>query len=1224
METIPKIHPFNDEQQTAIDIRQCSVLVSAPAGSGKTKIVVSRIMALLEQDGYDIDQLLVLTFTNAAALEMKQRLELQLDISLQQTTDPDKKQHLQNQKRKLPMAYITNFHGFCSLLIKQYGYLIDIPTTFEIISDPRMIMQEIFDQCVEKWLIQPTFQSFMKTYCGGYNWGQLQSLLSQLHHASHNFLDFTVYQEYVKEHIYQPIITTENTAWIFEKEIKNQLEIKAIEGKNALMELRNYCQKNGLSFFYQNPYEKGKQATQPTPFDCYLVFFNTILETLQTKPFAHIVKNGLPPLEKSYRAIWDDDAKIYQKEYTAKKANLTKGYKKVFEDLLYKKEEEFRQTMDLSYQAIDMLYDLLADYEMAYQAYKQKHIVLDFNDLEAYAHRILEPQYHVVEALFHQIKEIIIDEYQDTNDVQEDLIQKIATYNTPTIPCFMVGDMKQSIYKFRGGDPTIFYEKYCTYNKPETKRIDLRYNYRSHKIVLDSINYIFNQIMDIDIGGLDYYYDEYAKLNFDYMRKEKIDYTKSEQQNIQRSKARLHQENRFTTDILLFEKETNNDYTPEEQEAIIVAKKIQELVGKLSLEQPNRIVQYQDIVVLMRNTTNFITFKKVFDRFQIPSQIVLSQGFLQATEIQDSIAVLQAIDNHLDDVAMVSLLGGNYTISHFDPAFIAHLRQDATLCLYDNMIQYIEQKKENYLVVETFINYYHELVAYSKENSVAKTLSKFYQDSDYPLFLSGLANGAQRYANVMLLVEHLEQQDDPLTCIVTKYTEMIKQKISMSPGQVTETTNNTVSFMTIHKSKGLEFPIVFVCQLHTHFNTRDAMQRLLIDKQLGIALTPRKQQNIEQYESVVVEYPNKYRNLIATCQAKENRDEEMRILYVALTRASQKLILTGAVKDFSTLLKWQEGLLYNEDPDMLRKHPKDRVVLYRNIRNASNYLDWIGIAIMRHPSILLQCKEQQFVDVLDALTSETIQKNADTLAIYPTENDTLPATEHAKFHLTLVSTQDITYPYQEPHNTPKKATAYVDFIYPNDTTIVKSMAVTQKIKDGDRAFSNAIFDTPEHTSVAPNERGTIIHQVLEQLPLPTTVDQLEDALNTLYVQYQYSEKQKSVVEKYKPNLTAFLQSEVYQWMCKSKHIYREKVFTWKEPSGQIIHGIFDVVMIDEKQVTIIDYKTDRIVNTIDNASLISLHQEQMDYYKQVMQHIFPEKDVKTLLYYLHNDRYVLF
>lgn len=1229
-----KINSLNDGQFDAVYTRGCSILVSAPAGSGKTKILVNRIQTLLEDDGMHVDQLLVLTFTNAAALEMKQRLEASIDARLQEDIVPSLKEHLLLQKQKLPTAYITNFHGFCSTLLKQYGYLIGLHSKFEICSDPSLLQHHILDICIARWIQDPAFDEFVSCYFAEYHFDNFKNMLFKFANLKNTIYDFNQYIKTMKATIYDSIILgTSFDDCSLADLIKEELILQAIEGKNKVIELKNYCSKHGLSFFYQNPYSEGKKANMKAPFDCYIKYFYDLLESLQNDSLATIIEKGKPVLEKSYTVSWDDDTRPYQKEYNAKKTAIIKHVTSKFDDLLYNDFKEFQMIMDVSYKAIAYMITLLKEYDQAYREYKQAHTILDFNDLESYTLTLLEPKYGIVDDLYHQLKEIMIDEYQDTNQIQETLIMKIANYKEPAIPCFMVGDMKQSIYRFREADPQIFNEKYLSYaiddENAKTRRIDLKFNYRSNKIVLDSVNYIFNQIMDQEIGGLDYYLDDSAKLNYDYLRKEGATDTSQIEEITKKANERLDKENRFTTEVLLTNSARQASRTASEYEAMMVAKRIRELVDHQILDDYSgnpRKTEYKDIVVLMRSTTEFITFKKVFDRYHIPNNVVLSQGFLTANEIISSIYVLKAIDNHLDDIAFTSLLKGPYTMSHFDENFLAKIRQDHTLSMYENAVKYIVEQKDNYQAVEHFMQYYDDLVLFSKAHTAKQTLEKFYQDSEYPLFIASLINGKQRVANIELLLEKLgEQTNQTFHSVIHDFVQKMEHDVNMSPGQVLSTSDNAVSFMTIHKSKGLEFPIVFVCQMHKQFNKQDSRERLISDKNLGIALKPRVVKDLKEYHKVTIEYENKYRKLIASRQTKETINEEMRIFYVALTRASQKLICTGVISNPNVFIHWQEALINNEDDEMVNPRCQDHVLLYRNIRNANSYLDWLGLTLMRHPDFIKIGKTKTLSKDIEDDILDSIKQNSDTLAIYNNPNASFSNTKHAKFDVQFISTNtieqytiDVDTHTKEMHV--QEYDRYNHYDYPYVNNLEKSIAVTRLIDDGDRHFVRMDYEE-ENTDFSASDRGTIIHSFMEHFPLQKNIH-FHDTFTALLTSNLYDEKQRELLLSYKEKIQAFVNSDIYTFMVESKKVYKEKAFSLLNDNQQIIHGVFDVICINEDTITILDYKTDRIAKETNDDILKALHLSQMKYYIKVIRTLYPSYKVEAIVYYLHIHRYV--
>ena len=1231
------INPLNSGQEEAVTSRGCSILVSAPAGSGKTKILVNRIMALIEEDGYNVDQLLVLTFTNAAALEMKQRLQVSLDQRLQENISDSLKQHLLKQKQLLPKAYITNFHGFCSTLLKQYGYLIDLNSNFDITSDPTLIKHQILDQCIAKWVNDDQFIDFVNTYFPDYYFGKFKNAIFKFENLSNTIYNFDQYIDDIKTNIYDHIINNNEDSintWPITRPIISLLKKQAIMGINKVYELANFADSHNLGFYCQNPFDSNsKKGSMPTPFDAHLKYYYDVIKAIESNNLTEIIRASNAKLIKSYdsRGLFNEDNEEYKAKYNSLKTNVIKFYRDKFNDLVYDDFEEFKKVLTTSIKPLEQLVFYQKEFKKAYQEYKQTNNLLDFNDLEANALKILEPQYGIVDLLYHQLKEIMIDEYQDTNQIQETLIDKIADYKEPKINRFMVGDMKQSIYRFREADPEIFNQKYLTFNQiPNTKRIDLRYNYRSNKIVLDSVNYIFNQIMDQDIGGLDYYLDDSAKLNYDFLRKEGAKEVDEREEVTAKASKRYDNETRFTSEVLLSYQTgtTNNDA---ELEAKMVAKKIQDMIGNLQLDnfdKTTRPANYRDIVVLMRNTRSFIAFKKIFNRYHIPSHIVLSQGFLQEPEIISMIHVLKAFNNHLDDIAFTSLLTGNYLISNFDENLIAKIKTDESLSMYDNLINYINEQKDNYEILEKFINYYHQMRDYFIYHSVKEGIEKFIDDSEYLTFLASLINGSQRVANIELFIEKLgEINDDSLNSITTKFTNMLENGIGVSPATVSSNDDNVVSFMTIHKSKGLEFPIVFVSNLQNKFNLQDAREQIISDKRLGIAIKPRVKVDLPPYRDVVVEYENKYRKVIASYQTNEAINEEMRIFYVALTRASQKLILTGLIKEPQDIIKYQEYVITNGTDFIKNPRCQDKVILYHNARMQNSYMDWLMVSLMSHDNIIEQGINKNLLDSNheDELI-EQIKHNFQTIMIHQNKNLIQDNTKHSKFSIKIFSHDDIEQQIiinnsQESKLDLKNYQHYNDFVYPYPTNLDKAIAVTRKIEDGDRSFSDISYDSND-INVDASTRGTIIHSFLEHLKIIPELDFKQEVIR-LKESNLFNDDEWSIIERYLPHLQEFVASDVFSLMANSQHLYQEKEFSMLE-NGQIIHGIFDVVCINNDEITVIDYKTDNLNKNTDDKTLIALHQPQLEYYKKILARIFKSAKIKAIVYYLHIDRYVSF
>lgn len=1202
--------PFNEGQLKAIQQRNASILVSAPAGSGKTKILVSRIVELLKE-GYEIFDFLVLTFTQAAGNEMKQRLTEELNEIVSSDIDNELKEHLEKQILHLPHAYITNFHGFCNLLLMKYGYLVNVMPGFEINSDPTLIKKEVLDECLEKWIQNDEIKSFLELYFPGYSLDAFSKLLLSIDDMSHSIDNFYEFIEQIKVQNYDTLSSSLED-WPLFPYLQQIFYNEAVLAMNKLIEIKYYCETHDLVDFYERPDEQTeKNQALGIPFETYYDYLDERIKLFQQQltydTFVSILK---APLPKTYNMVWKDIDPDIKKTFTKMKGDILSSYTKATKSYVEEDPDDFVKKLKTSYQAIDMLLakgKLLYQFQIAYQARKKELNQLDFSDLERYAHQLLEPQYGIVDILYHRLREIMVDEYQDTNQIQESLLLKISEYKDPHIPLFMVGDMKQSIYRFRQADPQIFSDKYDTFSltdeettKTLTRRIDLVFNYRSSKVVLDSINYIFNQIMDRSIGGLEYYLDDSARLNYDYMGKE----------NGQKEQARerFFHDSDLTTELLIDIYNPASKLDKEQYEAHMVAQKILQLKQEMKLK--NKPVDYKDMVVLMRSTVSFLTFKKVFDLYQIPNHIVLSQGFMNSNEIESMMTFLQALDNSYDDVAMMSLLRQPYTFSHIPMDMIARLRiDDKESPLYECL------KVSSDPSLIHFLEVYQYLKDYSYTHSPYDLVKEIYNVSDYPLFVSQLINGAQRKANLQLFLEIVKQTQEK-TPYLHDLIDVLKNSSDYAPAQATSGSDNFVEFMTIHKSKGLEFPIVFVSNMHKQFNTQDSKERLMIDKRLGIAMKPRVQLSTDTIENMTIEYENCYRNMIARRQLDESVNEEMRIYYVALTRASEKLILTGVLKSVDEIAAIQEKLLVNEDPDIYHRQNAEHVLLYDRLRKTNNYLTWTLAAILRHPMIIKQCQD-----------IEALAPRAKLLEKYHFEKHlTFDSTEHAMFSLTLTSDAEIENAIPEMIKTEQfidgsLQNRYRQFVYPYNITESATIAVTQlqKIED-DHYLSLSAPD--ESASIAAADKGTLVHLLLSYLTFKD--DHVDTLIQQLYNEHLIDELGQQILEDYKDKLVQFIESPYYTMIQNAQHVYREKKFSYyDQDKEQVIHGIFDLVFVYQDQVYVLDYKTDRISTKNSDEALIQKHQVQLNYYQKVLKDMY-KQDVHAIVYYLHISKGVEF
>jgi ATP-dependent helicase/nuclease subunit A len=571
------------------------------------------------------------------------------------------------------------------------------------------------------------------------------------------------------------------------------------------------------------------------------------------------------------------------------------------------------------------------------------------------------------------------------------------------------------------------------------------------------------------------------------------------------------------------------------------------------------------------------------------------------------ISFFKAIDNPYDDIAMLSVLRLPYTFSYFSEQKIAEIRYNHTdISLYENL-QIIDNEK-----VKQFLEIFDSLKLYSFNHSPYDLLLKIDEVTDYRLFVSTLINGAQRKANLDLFFEIVKQNqnDYPYLKDMIYYLDNASD---FAPG-LASSNEEAVEFMTIHKSKGLEFPVVFVCNMHKKFNMSDSRAKIMIDKKMGIAIKPRKRVSTENLDDVIVEYDNCYRNIINKYQTDETINEEMRILYVALTRASYKLILTGVMKDINEIVEIQQKLLVNSDEDMIHKENAKDILLYDRLRKSKDYLSWVLAAILRHPNVIEQC-----------LQIEELKQRALSLKqLHFERRSTFDSTEHAMFSLNI--TYDSIIESLIPKNTyhikdiDNNQDNYDDYIYPYDLDKKHTIAVTELQRLNDDHYLN--IESSEDNLMSATDKGTLIHLFMSYLNFKD--DNVDDIISMMYEEKLIDDIGMSILLEYKTHLDTFIHSPCYEMISHSDYIYKEKSFSYFDKDlNQIVHGIFDLVFVYHNQVYVLDYKSDRVSNKNSHNRLIDKHKVQLNYYQKVLKDMY-NQDIKAIVYYLHIDKAIEF
>ena len=1185
---------YNKEQQAAIDLRGKTILVSAPAGSGKTRILVARLISLIINDHYSVNEFLVLTFTKAAGNEMRQRLNISLHEEALRPYDEKTIEHIEKQIQLLPHAYITTFDSFCKTLLEKYGYLIGIMPGFKVNPSPNLIKNQALEACLEKWVKEESFRDYAYRHNSKNNFDDLKELLMNLQNTTNSFVDFHHFLDEVHDKYYSFDEFGNQSILEGITRLYREVCLKSLSSYNILY---LFCERNDISYFF----ETEEDATKPAPADALYDYFSGLYEalkqpltfdTLQSLLSQKIVMSSI-----KWKELDADDT--VKKTYTKLKANVTEPLNRMKKSLSISSLEEFKSLLDYSFQDITFLLGkngLLDQFNLAYSQIKKERNELDFHDLEEYATKLLSDDFPVIERLNHTLKEIMIDEYQDTNEIQENLVTKIAHYDQE-IPMFMVGDMKQSIYRFRQADPSIFQYKFDTFTKLEDMtendtciRIDLKYNYRSEKVVLDSVNYIFDSIMDTQVGGLEYIHGDNAILRYDFDAKGT---TLSE----------LEKNHDFDTDILLsFYDDLDSlsyrithphakkeDLSKQELEAHMIAQKI------IQMRKENHY-DYHDFAVLMRSTTEFITYKKVFERYHIPANITLSGGLFESNEVISMITLLKALVNPYDDIAMLSVLHNHFLFSHFTENEILELRDDEEP-LYINLTHHNSPK------VEHFLEVFEILRSDAKKLSPYETLKRCLKETDYQAFVSQLMNGEQRSANLDILLETFRTNKE--YPYLKDYLELLDSSIDQAPGFIASDENDAVEFMTIHKSKGLQFPVVFVSSLHKKFNSADESAPIIISQHHGIASYVSALEQ-SMYGSIVCKYDHPYSQMLRKLIHQETINEEMRILYVALTRAEKKLILTGTIQDEEDIVSIARQVKANDTDPTIKQG--DGVVYNLMMRSVNNYLSWILMAVLRNHDF-----QKELIRYIPGIGHYLLLQRSSFKEL---DN---PDTSLARFHCTIRHSQDIInhipqyakITLSDQFEAYKK---YYDYQY-SYPVLPRSEAVTsmEEMKADNTHFD---FKSEDSTYLA-TDKGTLVHNVLSYFNFKD--DNPEKLIQYLYQKQMFDQEGFTILENYLPHFHAFMASDIYHLISQSQKIYQEKSFRYKDEKGQIINGIFDLVFITENDVYVLDYKTDRVSSDNSEDDLKALHHTQLSYYSKVLKEIF-HKDVHAIVYYLHIDK----
>lgn len=1207
---------WTEEQEQVISLRNRNMLVSAAAGSGKTAVLVERILTMItdEEHPVDIDSLLIVTFTRAAASEMKERILAAIEKKLNEHPEDE---HLQRQTTLINNAQINTIDGYCSYIVRNYFHTIGLDPAFRIADEGELellkadVIEKVLEEAYEEGT--PEFIDFVEAYSAGKNDKALEDMIFSLY-------NFSTSAPWPKEWI-------ENCKKAYEAESLDSegsrawMSILWSEARNAIVEIQ---QQLSLAV------KKSQGADGPY---MYLPMINGLLDIAEELEAS-----------TSYEKWHESLAQIKYPRLSSKKdekvdADLREEVKGIFtqaKDMIKELHQNYFQLSEAEVlkgiaacrPSVEILIHLTERFMEEYTAAKRKKNICDFSDVEHFALDILvtknfeDGSIHVnptARDFAARFEEIMIDEYQDSNMVQELLLTFSSKMIEGKHNIFMVGDVKQSIYRFRLARPELFMEKLASYSLEEGKeqRIDLHKNFRSRREVISFVNLIFSQIMGPSLGSV--VYDDKAALNYGASYPEAKD-------------------SFADTEVLcipvdeggMLEEKSQRIYR--EMEARAVGQRIREIVGKEQIFdnklQVYRPARYSDCVVLLRTLTGWAdTFAEVLNAMNIPAFATSKTGYFSALEVVTVLNYLHICDNPLQDIPFTAVLLS--PIGKMTDEQIARIRsiyQEESM--YQACRNYLQSRthensenqsaenqesanyenaEETYMKIQNFFKIYDHICSKITYTPIHELIQIIFDETGYGNYASALPGGKQRSANLQMLVEKAMEYEKTSYRGLFNFIRYIEhlQKYQVDFGEVNMLGENedTVRIMSIHKSKGLEFPVVFVSGMGKKIGNQDSRGNLICHGDYGIGLS-----FIDSVRRTKA--PTLIKSVLAQQIKMENLGEELRILYVAFTRAKEKLILTG------TITKLEKNQQYYA----MAANRKEELLPHSMRAHATMYWDWVLPCLLEENKI--KNVSVKYLSIA-ALTEQEV--------VYQAQREV----RKEQF-----LSWNITETYDKEFKDRIKQQFTYEYPYKNLEDIPAKMSVSelkkQSIEDeeGLHVYEEETviplipeFLKEEKGEVWGAQRGTAYHRVMECIDYTriNSKEELSSDLADLVKQGKIDTKMLECVNI--DDIWKFVDSSIGHRMkiaMEQDNLYREQPFVigvaasqiekgWDEKETVLVQGIIDAFFYEGEQLVIVDYKTDKVYDR-SGQELIDKYHVQLEYYGQALQKL-THKQIKEQIIY---------
>ena len=1151
-------------------------------GSGKTTVLVERIINKIINENIDIDKILIVTFTNAAASEMRAKI---LDAIYKKIEENPNDAHLQRQVTLLAKSNISTIHAFCLEVIKNNFYEIDVSPNFKIADTTELeilkqeVLENLFENKYENY--DKDFLELINTYTTYRSDEPLKELILKIYKYIQSF---PFPRRWITENV-KKFQIEENIS--FEKTICGKIlfSIAKEEIRDSIIILEEQLNK----IKYEEEFNK---------------FFITISEDIRKLEKL----NDITEWDELYNNLvnlkfdtWPRDKKANEeikKKIKQERDKIKENINNILEKIISCNSNDAIEEMNEIYPIADKIKNIIIEFSDKYAEAKKEKNIIDFNDIEHLALNILIKEENgkrvisnVAKKYQEKFVEIAIDEYQDSNLIQEYILTTISRGNN----IFMVGDIKQSIYKFRQARPELFLEKYENYKlknelqKNDNLKIQLFKNFRSRKEVLDFTNLVFEDIMQKNLGDIDYNKNEFLNLGANYP--ENIN-SIAELNIIDLKKQDEEYEE--------LEEETEEKIENIVLEAKFVANKIKTLFkDNYMVCDKNgefRKLKYKDIVILLRATANSAQiFEKEISNLGIPVFSDSSCEYLEAIEIQTIMSLLKIIDNPINDIPLVTVLRsmiGNFT----DNELIKIRINEKNKSFYEAIISYISTQEDE--LKNKLKNFIEKLDKWREEKEnipLDEFIWKIYIDTGYYNYVSLMPNGLLRQANLKLLFEKAKQYETTSFKGLFNFISFIdKLKLSstdMSSAKLIGENEDVVRIMSIHKSKGLEFPVVFLSCTGKKFNLMDLNNSdILLHQELGMGF-----KYIDYNKQI--EYNTLAKEAIKNISKIEMLSEEMRILYVALTRSKEKLIITGVTNDLEKSLKEKEKLIKTY------KNIEQENKINKNIvKRYMTYLDWIELVYINNIENINKFLKYNVISQKEILKEdddyEKEEKN-----IEENLNNNIEEQEKIK--------NIINWNYK----------------YKLETNMITKSSVTQ-IKnlniEKDESYLDK-FETPKFLEkekvITGADKGNLIHLVLQRLNPKEEYDKnkIIDLIENLFIRKIISQEEKKYIDI--NIILNFLNSDIWKEIKEAKSVYQEqpfyininasKIYGEETEENILVQGIIDLYYINKSnEIVLVDYKTDKK----NENQLKKCYNNQLEIYKEAIESSLNKKVNKVYIY----------